>query len=136
VEEMSRILLGKTADNERIYLSKHKWDCGWYWGMGYVGNNDSHFHFESYLKGTKYNVTDHFVETKIIQNEWWILRDLFIQAYALKRCAEVYSHGGHQTSKEGITDIIRNEVLAKTLNADLEKILNKIWEVMEEINKR
>lgn len=134
---MTKILLGKTKDNENLYLEKHSWDCGWYWGMGYVGNKNMHTHFDSvFLKDNRYNVSDHFSQTKITQNEWWLLRDLFVQAYALKKCAEVYKHGGHQTSKAGVTDLIKNELMENQLNTDLEKILDKIWEIMTEISKR
>jgi hypothetical protein len=29
-------LLGKTTDGELIWLEAPSWDCGWYWGFGYV----------------------------------------------------------------------------------------------------
>jgi hypothetical protein len=28
----TKIYLG-TQDNERMYVTKHKWDCNWYWAM-------------------------------------------------------------------------------------------------------
>jgi hypothetical protein len=135
---MGKILLGKVRDDykgnhvagEKIYLSKHSWDCGWYWGFGYVGNKDLHTHFDSAFLTSETDIKKIFEETKITQSEWWLLRDLFIQAYALKNCAEVYRYGGHQTSKTGITDIIKNDELAKQLNKDLETVLNKIWEML------
>jgi len=68
--------------------------------------------------------------TKITQNQWWIIRDLFKQAYALKEAAEVYRHGGHQTSKPGITDCIKNLEMAALINEDLEIVLNKVWDFL------
>ena len=31
---MDKIYLGNTTEYGRLYLSKHSWDCGWYWGFG------------------------------------------------------------------------------------------------------
>jgi hypothetical protein len=132
---MTKILLGtlksdagtEIADGEVIYLSKHKWDCGWYWGFGYVGNVRSHFHFESLIKNTK-TASELFDRTNIADKEWWVIRDLFVQAYALQKAAEVYRYGGHQTSLAGVTDIIKNPEIAKQLNADLEKVLDVLWD--------
>jgi len=132
-----KILLGRLkadagtyADGENLYLDKHKWDCGWYWGFGYIGNSKSHFHFDSLLKGSKYQASDIFAQTNISNEEWWLIRDLFQQAYALRAAAEVYIHGGHQTSRPGVTDIIKNPELAKTLNRDLEIVLDKLWDIV------
>ena len=137
---MTKKYLGKTRDDykhaagESIYLKKHSWDCGWYWGFGYVGNGTMHTHFDSiFLNSSITDIKDIFKKTKITQEQWWTLRDLFIQAYTLKKCAEVYRHGGHQTSKEGITDVIKDQEMANRINKDLEIVLNKIWEIVEEI---
>jgi hypothetical protein len=137
----NKILLGKakadagtSADGENIWLEKHKWDCGWYWGFGYVGNKDCHFHFESMLyikdgKGScKYGASDLFETTNITDKEWWVIRDLFVQAYALKKAAEVYRYGGHQINQTGVTDIIKNKERADQINADLAKVLDLVWD--------
>lgn len=31
---------------EKVYLEDFEWQCGWYWGGGYVGNKDFHCHFD------------------------------------------------------------------------------------------
>lgn len=135
---MTKVYLGtvtKEYKNEHvagatIYLTKHVWDCGWYWAFGYIGNRDLHTHFDSAFLTEETNVNNIFSDTKLSQNTWWVLRDLFIQAYALKKCAEVYRNGGYQTHAAGVTDIIRNKELEVTINADLKKVLDKIWEVV------
>jgi hypothetical protein len=53
---------------------------------------------------------------------------LFKQAYALKAAAEVYVHGGHQTTEAGVTDLIKSAEKAAQLNADLKVVLDKAWE--------
>lgn len=138
----NKILLGKLkddagtqiADGENVWLEKHKWDCGWYWGFGYVGNKNCHFHFDSLLyikdgKGSvKYCASDLFESTKITDKEWWVIRDLFSQAYALQKAAEVYQKGGHQTTVVGVTDVIKDTDFAKQINADLQKVLDLAWD--------
>lgn len=127
-----RILLGTTIDNEVIYLSKHSWDCGWHWGFGYLGNKNLHYHFDTYLKGDEWMVDKIFKQTIIMQDQWWILCDLFKQAYALKACAAIYQYGGHLSSKTGMTDVLKSDDKAKVLNDDLEIILDKIWEFLQD----
>lgn len=87
-------------------------------------------HIDSLING-EYDVNKIFDgSTKITQDQWWIIRDLFRQAYALKGAAEVYQHGGHQTSKLGITDCIKNLEMATLINKDLEVVLDKVWDFL------
>lgn len=146
---MAKLFLGTVTKNyhektkkdvfisgEKIYLTKHSWDCSWYWGFGYIGNHNLHTHFDSCLLTEVYSVDDIFTESPITESEWWIIRDLFIQAYALRKCAEVYHYGGHQTTKKGVTDVIQNKELENKINSDLEIVLNTVWDFIEKaLNK-
>ena len=132
---LNKIKLG-SIDNQPIFLTKHKWDCDWYWGFGYIGNSRQHFHIDSLIKDVT-NVNKIFDKTKITQKEWWVIRDLFIQAYALKNVAEVYYHGGHQLTVEGLTDILHSADKARQINKDLELILDKVWDyICKAVNKK
>lgn len=132
---MAKIYLGKVRpgateylDGEAMYLEKHEWQCGWYWALGYIGNARTHCHFDGqFLKGNPLEANEVFITTNITNGEWWVIRDLFVQAYALRKAAEVYQYGGHQAPKKGLTDVIRNPDMAKTLNADLERVLDALW---------
>lgn len=127
---MDKMYLGNTTEYGRLYLSRHSWDCGWYWGFGYIGNSRLHMHIDSLING-EYDVNKIFDGgASITQDQWWIIRDLFTQAYALKKAAEVYRHGGHQTSKPGITDCIKNLEMAAQINKDLETVLDKVWDFL------
>ena len=133
---MDKIYLGNTTEYGRLYLSKHSWDCGWYWGFGYIGNSRLHMHIDS-LIGAEYDIRSIFDKgSPITQNQWWIIRDLFTQAYALKKAAEVYQHGGHQTTKPGMTDCIKNLEMAARINKDLEIVLDKVWDFLSNEVKR
>ena len=130
----NKIYLGKAGD-ECIYLSKHSWDCNWYWDFGYIGNNSCHFHIESWLDHKNINIKDIFSETNISQSHWWIIRDLFIQAYALRRAADTYRYGGHQTDDAKPLRVIDPD-MATRLNADLKVLLDTIWIFINEATKR
>lgn len=130
MSNLEKIYLGITEEHGRVYITKHSWDCDWYWGFGYVGNRDCHFHFESFLTNCPCKASDLFKEPTFSDSSWWIIRDLFIQAYALKEAAATYRYGGHQCTSKGITDIIQDSVMAAHLNKDLETVLNKVWQFM------
>lgn len=61
--------------NTKIWLEKPSWDCGWYWGFGYVqsmvGNKEpskakdieSHTHWDSLVNNSHKNAFDWFVDT-------------------------------------------------------------------------
>lgn len=122
-------LLGK-INGEYVYLEKHKWDCGWYWGFGYIRSESCNFHIDSLIT-RETDINKIFESTKVSQEDWWILRDLFIQAYAIKKCTEVYRHGGNQTEKAKPFRVVRDDELIKRLNSDLEILLNNIWDFIK-----
>jgi hypothetical protein len=135
-----KIYLGVNRNGDSISLYKHKFDCGWYWGFGYVGNRNLHYHLESMIRHPQEycerwtDVTYQFQQTWITQSQWWILRDLFIQAYAIKKCAETYKLGGYQTSDAGPYRVISEE-MATRLNADLGQLLDTIWDLLKNWRK-
>ena len=121
---------------KKVYLDKHSFECKWYWSFGHISGKGIRTHFDSVFLTPITDIDEIFEETKISQNAWWIIRDLFIQAYALKKCARIYKYGGHQTTKKDITDIIKSQEMADKINQDLERILDKIWDVITaEVNK-
>lgn len=134
-----KIYLGVNRDGEPISIEKHSWDCNWYWGFGYIGNKNMHYHIDSMINHPKVycpnwnDVHYQFESTWLNQNQWWILRDLFISAYALKKAAEVYKHGGHQTSKANLYRVI-NPSMSDCINNDLKIILDNIWNLLLEWN--
>lgn len=133
--QKEKIYLGKgkagMLEGENIYLLKHTWDCDWYWGFGYIGNSNSHSNFKENLLTKETSISKLLDNPQYSQDSWWIIRDLFKQAYVLKDCAEIYRHGGHQTFSKGTTDIIKDEEMCKRLNSDLEKVLNKLWSFLQ-----
>ena len=105
--------------NEAIYLSDFKWECGWYWEGGYIGNSRLHCHFDDcFLIGRQnghpfgelpemqngcaiWEDLDFFLDrAQYNANEWWRIKDLFKQFYAYREAAEAFRYGGHCSGKE------------------------------------
>ena len=53
------IFIGINND-EKIYLSAPSWDCGWYWGFGYLGNKNCHYHVDGLNAKENINLFDAF----------------------------------------------------------------------------
>lgn len=111
-------LLGCDKDGTKYWLEAPEWDCGWYWGFGYVetytNNNypdrsrdiNSHQHIKNSFMGESeyynsekqcfvkgeyiHNIFDSpkLFSTTFTESEGWKLSELFKQFYLLKEMAE------------------------------------------------
>ena len=142
-------LLGTFEDGPNFWLKEPTWDCGWYWGFGYVSTYQSHQHYDG-LCFKKYEYYDHkkgcfqqgeyihklsdrpdVVACSLIEREQWILSDLMKMAYTLKKTAELYRQGNaHLTSHELVPQLKRpdrekeiNEIELPAIFAQIEKLL-------------
>lgn len=128
-------LLGTDNENKNIWLVEPSWDCGWYWGFGYLQtytNNKnpnlakdiaSHTHFDSeILKGLSFsynNFKSYFKETVLKDNEIWELCDYMKTFYTLKETAELFGRGySHQTERAKI-DLLKDEKMVEKINKEL-----------------
>lgn len=128
-------LLGKDANGTNYWLEEPSWDCGWYWGFGYIetytNNNcpakssdiDSHQHFDSlFLNGPECArdlFKKFFVETTLTDSEIWELCDYMKTFYTLKSAAELFRHGySYYTERAKITSLH---------NQAEEDLVNKKW---------
>lgn len=138
-------LLGINHLGSYVYLEEPSWDCGWYWGFGYLHvytNNrqperskdlSEHFHFDStFLKG-KENAREmfkkYFKETVLTDSEIYELCDYMKTFYTLKSVAELFKNGySHQTERAKI-EALKSE--------DQRDLVNKVWlpEVFKRIEK-
>jgi len=105
-----KLLVGQ-HDGENIYLSSPSWDCGWYWGWGYLGNKNCHYH----VSGLNPNINlhdaliEHFGDTlKVRKSDMWVLAELFQTFYKLRGAAEMYKHGGAYLTTNPCADLIKN----------------------------
>ena len=145
-------LLGKDQDGVNYWLEEPSWDCGWYWGFGYVEtytNNrnpekardiSSHQHFDSlFLKGNKCSrdmFKDFFKDTPLEDNEIWELVDYMKTFYTLRNVAELFKHGYSWQTEKAKIDSLQNEgecdlVNKKWLPEVFERIKNLLSPTLE-----
>lgn len=146
------VIMGKWSfgtrknDNVRIYLEEPSWDCGWYWGFGYLGNSQEHYHLSAYqekqqafkLKDGSLKVItekrnmimydclkeDYHLNPNIEKNLWKFC-ELVKTAYTLKETAEVLGRGGSHYTTNPVAITIKNEEEVKRIN---DKVLPAIFE--------
>ena len=134
--QYNKIRLGM-VDNENIYLSPPSWDCGWYWGYGYLGNRNCHYHIDGISKDKNLfdGLKEHFGESFIVKDEAdiWTLAELFQSFYTLKESAEFFGRGGSHYTNNPCKKLLTNKKLVNRINEillpeifkEIYKILNK-----------
>ena len=140
-------LLGKDKEGTKYWLEAASWDCGWYWGFGYVetytNNNcphiakdiESHQHFDGLFFNKNKNGYDafkeFFAEYTITDKELWKLLELMKTFYALKETAEVLSRGGAHYTSNPCSEIIKNDAEVNRINKTvLPAIFNEIYNIL------
>jgi hypothetical protein len=126
---ISRVFLGKSKKfNESIYLYTPTFDCDWYWGFGYLGNNNCHYFLSSYQQefGSKLardmDMFDALKEDYILcpalqnDNNLWVFCELVKTAYAFKEIAEVYNRGGSHYSNNPCKELLKNKEQYEHIN--------------------
>jgi len=146
-------LIGIDTNGENVWLEAASWDCGWYWGFGYIerytNNNhpdmasdiSSHTHWDTKIVGKQdnrdyihhLNENPLFSQTVLTDSESWKLAELMKTAYTLKGSAEMFRRGvSHITSDEQETGIVQRKNYAKEINeVILPKLFKLIYELLE-----
>lgn len=137
-----KVLFGHKLDGEVIYLDLPTWDCNWYWGFGYLGNRQCHYHLKTYKEeggfGEHRNISmfealrgDYKLCPALADdNNLWKFCELVKTVYALLEVAEVFHRGGSHYSSNPCKDLLKspeqykhiNEVLLPALFKEIDKI--------------
>ncbi len=139
VSNEDMFLLGVTKDKARIYLERGSWDCGWYYGFGYLETFDpqhsSHSHFEGFNAEKNQDLRSAFLEffkggkLTITAKESWTLCELMQSFYQLQKIASLYHNGGGS----GLTTnpiIQENATIRKTVLEDIRKIIVEVQRML------
>lgn len=139
-------LLG--ADSEGVYywLEAPTWDCGWYWGFGYIEtytNNknpeyakdiNSHSHATNFLSEyfTEWNGSEPILKDKTFSYpEGWELCELFKAFYLLQDYAELKYRGSMNCSSSEVVKKLEDKEEAKRINEkDIPSITARILEIL------
>lgn len=135
-----KFLIGK-RDGEKIYLSAPSWDCGWYWGWGYLGNNKCHYHLDGLSKEKNLfdALQEHFGNSLTIkgENNLWTFCELVSTFYALKETAEVLGRGGSHYTENPVCDVIKNEAEVSRINDKvIPAIFDSVYKILEKYDNR
>lgn len=140
-------LLGADKEGVKYWLEAPSWDCGWYWGFGYVEtytNNKfpskardikSHQHFDSlFLKnsiGCAFDAfNEFFKETTLSNDEIWILVDYMKSFYNLMESARTLGAGYSYMTERAKIEEVKNVEIVKEIN---ERILPAIFEKIDKL---
>ncbi|MBS1641026.1 MAG: hypothetical protein JSR11_00990 [Bacteroidetes bacterium] len=156
-------LLGVDEKGTNYWLEAPKWDCGWYWGFGYVEtytNNinpsiakdiKSHAHISgilgeqeeyNYEKGCfckgeyVHNLIDSkkFISTTFDENESWELTELFNQFYFLKTAAENFGRGKCHTANTIAPKWEKKELANEINKVHIPAITKRILEILTPVS--
>ena len=142
-------LLGADREGTYYWLEEATWDCGWYWGAGYVEtytNNkrpdisrdiNSHQHFDGLFfngqKMCKDMFDDFFVETPLNDSEKWKLLELMKTIYTLKKYSEVIHIGGSYVTDNPLKEVIKNQEEYNRINKIvLPQLFEKVYKILSE----
>lgn len=158
IRKYEKIYLGSVKGKGRIYLTPPSWDCGWYWGFGYLGNSRNHYHVD----GLKEKITYHHVggeKPQIVRDvkrmclcdgfkqefgksfivkddeEIWKLAELFETFYLLRETAELFGRGGCNVSENPLSGLLKNEECVNKINSELlPQVFEQIYRILEKWN--
>lgn len=118
-------LLGINKEGQKVWLEQSSFDCGWYWGIGYVevfnrSYSDilEHTHFDSlFLKNRIYDsFKEYFNDTTLENNEIWQLLELMKTLYTYRNFSDMLHTKGSHITTNNCKDIIGNDELYKDIN--------------------
>lgn len=142
-------LLGSDRNGKKYWLEQAKWDCGWYWGGGYIesytNNNfperlidlESHNHFDSlFFKGNK-NAHDEFLEffkeTPFSDSEVWKICELMKSFYIAREYSEMIYRGGANYTTNPAADVIKSQDEYKRINEKvIPSIMSELYKILSE----
>lgn len=88
-------LIGINTEGEKVFLEEPSWDCGWYWGFGYLevytNNNNpsrakdvsSHTHFTNFEDNTTLGDWHTLTSCVLSYSEFLTLKSLMKEALSL-----------------------------------------------------
>lgn len=128
--------LGEGADGTKYYLESPSWDCGWYWGFGYIqgykdGIHQSHEHADNFYP--RWTLTDEsrLVKTTFTHGEGWELAELFAEFYHLKTQAEFWKNGKLNLTNSIFSGGFKDAPLVKKINEEmLPKVMKRITDIL------
>lgn len=131
-----------------VFIERPSWDCGWYWGFGYLerwntrkGDIDFHTHIDSQFSKNKdgrscswyegmkdmFDQGDVFVD----DHDRWKFLEIVKTIYNLKMTAEVLGRGGSHYGNNPLSEEIKNHDEVRRINEVLiPKLIDEMYKVL------
>lgn len=136
-------LLG-ILDGEEIYLEQGHFDCGWYWGVGYVEtftnrknprrskDISSHRHFDKLFKTYDMFMT---LESPLSDKEKWTVYELMKSIYTARKYSDMLYGGNSGITTNPCKDIIKGgEEYQRINDIVIPSILKVLYGILEGTN--
>ena len=153
IDGKDKVFFGKRkSDGAMISMDKPVFDCGWYWGFGYLGNSREHYHlsgyqsvdhfltladgsYKSFTEKRNINMYDALITdydlSEAIKKDLWQFCELVTTIYTLKAIAETHSRGGSHFTTNNCQDILKDNELYKKYTFDLiPKVCQELWNLI------
>ncbi len=143
-------LLGRGTDRENYYLEEAHWDCGWYWGLGYVEtftnrrcphlsrDISSHQHFDGlFFNGCRRKngfdaFKDFFEETPFERDEIWKILELMKSAYIARTYADMlHIQGAHYTTNPAYECLANDEEYNRINQIVIPSLMKELYKILE-----
>lgn len=131
-----------------VFIVRPTWDCGWYWGFGYLerwdarkGDIDFHTHIDHEFGTDKHGrrcnwydgMKDLLDQGDVFENDRqrWQFLEIVKTIYNLKMTAEVLGRGGSNYTSNPLDDEIYNPIEVRRINEDLiPKLIDEMYKVL------
>ena len=136
--------LGLNKNGDKMWLVAPSWDCGWYWGLGYIKTYQQnwspsnardilcHTHFD-YVFPTSDSFVDEFNDTPFTRNEKWKIYEYMKELYTLRHYADMMHRNGMNITKGSKALKEENEENYKEYNRINNILIPNVWEELEAI---
>lgn len=138
-DNLKQVQIG-TYHNRPVWLRVPSFDCGWYWGFGYLGNTQCHFHLDGLAamepKLSGKNLYDQLVEMfgetlTIPREKLWKFCEIVKTVYTLKEAAALFGLGGSRYTTNPDSDKITITEYSDRINNELIPLqIQSLWRLL------
>jgi hypothetical protein len=136
--------LGLNKNGDKMWLVAPSWDCGWYWGLGYIETYQQnwspskardilcHTHFDCVFPS--YDIfINKFNDTPFTRNEKWKIYEYMKELCMLQHYADMMHQNGMNITEGSNTLKEEKEYNIKEYNRIKILLIPNVWEELEAI---
>lgn len=141
--EEKNYFLGINSNGDKMWLLAPSWDCGWYWGLGYINTYQQNWmpseardvlcstHFD-YVFPSSDIFIDEFNDTPFTKNEKWKIYEYMKELYILRKYSDMM-HNNSAYTTTGSKTLKGNEENYREYNRINSILIPNIWKELEAI---